>query len=293
MTAVDDFLHELAKALHVRGRSRRRLLVECREHLTESSAAFGTEEAIRRFGSAAKLARAFELEVAARRARRATAVSAVGVVGVGGSALAMINAADAHASAPLGWAVDFFGAAQVSAVSLVLALLQAAAMRSERGTPADVALLCRRNAYALGFALLTIFAVGAAVPGQTAAWRILSGPAVAAIAIASVIRARSLARKLDPHPPSVVRPPLTDAAALAGRDVHVPGFAWREHPVALLVPTVLVAMAAAFAWDSLDHGTVAQAGVAAAVEAALTVTAFVFLGRALGLHGVLGPRQRA
>lgn len=286
MTAVDDFLHELAKALHVRGRSRRRLLVECREHLTESSAAFGTEEAIRRFGSAAELARAFELEVAARRARRATAVSAVGVVGVGGSALAMINAADAHASAPLGWAVVFFGAAQVSAVSLVLALLQAAAMRSERGSPADAALLCRRNAYALGFALLTIFAVGAAVPGQTAAWRILSGPAVAAIAVASVIRAYSLARKLDPHPPSVVRPPLTDAAALAG-------FAWREHPVALLVPTVLVAMAAAFAWDSLDHGTVAQAGVAAAVEAALTVTAFVFLGRALGLHGVLGPRQRA
>ena len=132
MTAVDEFLHELEKALHIRGRSRRRLLVECREHLTESSAAFGTQEAIRRFGSAAELARAFEMEVAARRARRATAVSAVGVVGVGGSALAMVNAADAHASAPLGWAVVFFGAAQVSAVSLVLALLQAAAMRSER-----------------------------------------------------------------------------------------------------------------------------------------------------------------
>lgn len=201
MTAVDDFIHELESALRVRGRAPRRLLIECQSHLAESSAAFGDDEAVRRFGSATDLARAFELEVAARRVRVATAASAAGVLVVGGSALAMINAADAHASAPAGWAVVFFGAAQVSAVSLILALLRAGAMRGESVTPADVVLLCRRNAAAIGFALLAMFAVGAAIPGQTAAWRILAGPVCAAIALASVVRARSLARMLDPHRP--------------------------------------------------------------------------------------------
>lgn len=284
MTAVDRFMRELEATLHVRGRARRRLLDECRDHLAESGAAYGDEEAVRRFGEATELSRAFETELATRRALRATAVSVLGVLGVGASALAMLNAVDAHTSAPWGWALVFFGAAQVSATSLFLAVLRAAALRGELGSPADAALLCRRNAVALASALLTLFAVGAALPGQTSAWRVVAGPAIAVIAAASVARARSLARKLDPHPGRAVRAPVADVAALAGRPADAPGGRWQAHPGVVLVLTVLVAMAGAFTWDLMDHGTVAASAAAAAIEAALTLAGFVFLGRGLGLH---------
>ncbi len=226
------------------------------------------------------------------RVRRATAASAAAVLAVGGSTLAMIDAVDPHASAPVAWAVVFFGAAQASAVSLVLALLQVAAMGAQAGTPADVALLCRRNASAVGFALLAMFAVGAALPGQTAAWRIIVGPAVAVIALASLVRARSLARALDRHASRALRSPLTDAAVLVGRAVDTPGSGGWERPVAPLVCTMLIAMTGAFAWDSLDHGSLAEALVAAAVEAGLMIAGFVLLGGALGLRAS-GPRRRA
>lgn len=292
MSAVDDFLEELETTLHVRGRSRRRLVDECRDHLEEASAAHGPEEAVRRFGTAAELSRTFEVEVATRRALRATAVSVLGVLGVAASAFAMLNAAEAGVSAPVRWALVFFGAAQASAVSLLLAVLRAAAMRGETGSPADVALLCRRNAMALGFALLTLFALGAAVPGQTTTWSVLSGPVIALVATAGLARVRSLARMLDPHPAGVVRTPLSDVTALAGHAPHAPGPEWHAHPAALLVPTVVIAMAAAFAWDLLDHGTVAASGLAAAIEAAMTLAGFVFLGRALGLRTALGRRRQ-
>ncbi len=290
MTAVDRFLGELEAALHVRGRVRRRLVAECRDHLCESGAVCGPEEAVRRFGTATDLARAYEKEVAARRTIRATAVTVAGVLAVGASVLMMVHAADPRASAPLVWAVVFFGAAQTSAAALVLAVLRAAAMRGEVSTPADVALLCRRNATALGFALLTMFAVGAALPGHTAAWKVLAGPVMALVAAASVAHARSLAHQMEPRPGRIVRAPWVDAALLANRFVPVPGFVWRLPAAAVLVPTVLAAMVAAFAWDLLDYGTVAGSGGAAGVEAALTIAGFMLLGHSLGLRPALSRR---
>lgn len=291
MSAVDDFLSELRAALHVRGRARRRLLSECGAHLEESSAAHGPEEAVRRFGAAADLARGFELEIATRRALLATLLSGAGVLAVAASTLAVIHAADSGMSAAIGWVVLFFGAAQVSAVALALALLRAAVMRGETGTPADVALLCRRNGAALGFAFLTMFAAGAAVPGQGPAWQILAGPLVALVAVASVVRAWWLVRRLDPHPARVLRPPLVDVAALVSPFVDVREVAGRLRSGAVLAGTVVVAMAAAAAWDLLDQGTVATSAVAAAIEAGLTVAGFVLLGRLLGLHAALARRR--
>lgn len=290
MSAVDGFLREVEARLHLRGRSQRRVMAELRDHLAESSAVHGPEEAVRRFGRAADLAAGFDLEVAVRRSLRATAVTVAGVLAMAASALAMLNAADAHASAPVAWAVVFFGCAQASAASLALAVLRAAAMRDEVGTPADVALLCRRNAMALAFAFLTPFAVGAGVTGQTAAWKVMVGPVVAMVAAAGVARVCWFARQLDGHSCSVVRDPWADAAALTRRlaGVHAPDRAPR--PAVVVAATVVLATGAAFAWDLLDHGTVAGSGFAAGIEAAMVLGGFVVLGRTLGLHAPLGRR---
>jgi hypothetical protein len=284
MTAVDDFLHELAASLHVRGRPRRRLLAECRDHLAESSAADGPEEAVRRFGSAADLARAFDLEVATRRSLRATAVSVAGVVALGLSALVMVNAVDTQSSAPVAWAIVFFGGAQVAAVSLALAVVRAVVLRGASGTPADVVLLCRRNGVALGFSFLTLFAVGAALPGQTSAWLVLAGPALGMCAAVGVMRAWWLARTLESPRGGVVRPPLADVVAVARRFVDVPVPAWRVAPSATVVVAVGLATCAAFTWDRLDHGTLAASALAAGVEAAMVIAGFALLGRTLGLR---------
>ena len=282
MSPVDQFLADLDAALLARGRTRTRLLIECRGHLEESSADHGPAEAVRRFGPATDLARSFDTEVAARRSLQATALSVGGVLGVGAAALAMLNAVDAHASAPVGWAVVFFGSAQASAACTFLAVLRAAAMRREIASPDEVRLLCRRNTMALGFALLALFAVGAGLPGHTAAWKVLAGPAIAVIAALSVTRVRRLTRKLDPHRSSIVRTPLTDAATLAGRSTDAPVSRLRSGAVLPLV--VLLAAVAAFTWDLLDHGSVAASGAAAAIEATMTIGGFLFLGRGLGLH---------
>lgn len=217
MTGVAAYLRELESALRVRGRLRRRFLAECREHLADTSAALGEEEAVRRFGAAVDLARAVYAEAAVRRGLLATVMSAVGVLAVAGSTLVTVRAADPTASAVLVWAVVFFASAQTSAVAAFLALVQAAAMRYSAATPADVVLLCRRNLAALGFALMTLFAAGAAVPGQAPAWKLLVGPAVAAVAVVGVLRARLLAGAVDPDASWETRSPLGDVLTLVRR----------------------------------------------------------------------------
>jgi hypothetical protein len=284
MSAVDEYLQQLEAALRVRGRARRRLLAECRDHLADAGAVQGHEEAVRRFGTAADMARSLDTEVVVRRGLRATLASVVGVLAVGASAWAIVNGADPHASAVVAWAVVFFACAQTAAVSAFLAALRAAAIRREPATPAGVALLCRRNATALAFALATLFAAGAAVPGHTSAWKVLSGPAIAAVAATSVLRSRSLARKLDTRTSRIVQAPLTDLLTVARRSSSASGPAASSRSIALLGPTVAVATVAAFLWDHLDHGTLASSVAAAGIEAALTVAGFLLLGPALGLR---------
>ncbi|MGI8679758.1 MAG: HAAS signaling domain-containing protein [Jatrophihabitans sp.] len=195
MTDIEIYLADLDRALLTRGRRRRRAVAECRDHLTDAAAAGGEAEAVRRFGAATEVASAFDAETAVRRASRSTvatvaAVAAVAaILAVAGSTLALLNASDARGAVTL-WAVVFFGAAQTSAVSTLLAvLLVAAALRRSRAVPAELRLLGRRNAVAVGFALLTEFAAGAAVPGHGSMSALLAGPVLAAFALAVVLRA--------------------------------------------------------------------------------------------------------
>jgi hypothetical protein len=292
MSPVEQYLRELDGALHVRGRARRRLLAECRDHLADAGAAHGEAGAVARFGSATELARSFDTELAVRRALRATPATALGVLAVAWSTLALLHAADPHASAVLGWAVIFFGCAQTSAVSMLLATLRAAGMRNRPAAPADVALLCRRNGSALAFALVTLFAAGAARPGHGSAFQLLLGPAVAVPAAFLVLRTRSLARQLDAYGRRTVRTPWADLRAVA----HLPAAAGRVldlsmPPVMLTAGTVLAATAA-FVWGHADdHGNLASGLAAAGIETALTVLGFLLLGPALGLWSARTPRR--
>lgn len=284
MSPVEQYLRDLGGALHVRGRARRRLLAECRDHLVDSGAAHGEAQAVARFGSATELARSFDTEIAVRRALHATPATALGVLAVAWSTLALLHAADRHASTVLLWAVIFFGCAQTSAVSMLLATLRAAGMRNRPAAPADVALLCRRNGSALAFAVLTLFAAGAARPGHGSALQLLLGPAVAVLAALLVLRGRSLARQLDAYGQRTVRTPWADLRAMA----HLPTTRGRapdrSGPAVMLTVGTVVAAAAAFVWGHADdHGNLASGLAAAGIETALTVIGFVLLGPALGL----------
>lgn len=279
MRAVDDYLDQLQRLLHVRGRLRRRLLSECRDHPQDASEQYGPEEAVRRFGTAQEIAASMNIDIAAHRAQRATIATILGVLGAGGSTLALLHASDAGARAPVGWAIVFFTAAQVAAVCLGLGALQAVALR-RRATPTaqDVALLCRRNGCALLAAATTLFAAGGAVPGQGSVMLLLAGPLVAAVAALTVLRTRFIIRGL----PGVRRPlvcsPVMDLSTLTG--LTLPDF----RPAKLLLPTVVVASAAAFVWDHQEQGTFNSALTTAGIQAVLVVLGFLLLGPTLGLR---------
>lgn len=213
---------ELSTALHLRGAARRRFLHESRDHLLDAAAETGEMAALRAFGSPREIAAAFDAEVAARRGVQSTFASIVGVLTTGGSTLALIHASSTDATAP-GWlAVAFFVCAQVAGVAASLALVQAFALRHSTRPPAELALLSRRNGCALVAAGVTMFAAGAALPGQGSALVLLAGPALVCAALVMVLRARSLARQLEGAGHAAVRPPLEDLATLSGLRFRVP-----------------------------------------------------------------------
>jgi uncharacterized membrane protein len=273
----DEYLAELEAALRVRGRVRRRFLRECRDHLADAAAERGEREAVEAFGPPDEIAAAFDREIAARRGVRSTAAAVVGVVATGGSTLALIHAASPDAIAPTAWTITFFVAAQVATVAAGLALLQALVLRRASMAPADLRLLARRNAVALVSGGLTMFAAGAALPGHGSAALLLAGPVLACAAFAGVLRARSLARRLDGATATPVRPPLADIRRLA--PVPVPCL----RPAQVLVMTTGLAAAAAFLRDRAEHATIAGAFLTAGIEAAAVVACFLALGPALGL----------
>jgi hypothetical protein len=291
MTSAEQYLEDLGRALQTRGRARRRLLAECRDRLAAAQAVYGDDAAERHLGPAAELAESLDTEIAVRRAVGATVATIVGVLAVGASAVALLNSADTEASAVVVWAVVFFASAQTAGVCTLLAVLGAVAMRHGSATPADVVLLCRRNGAALAFSALALLAAGGAVPGDAAAWTILAGPVVAVVAAFQVLRARSLARRLDSHPCRTVRAPLTDFLAVTHLSDTAGRAAGQSPLTGLLLPTVVVATVAAFLWDHLDHGSVGSSLAAAGTEAALTVAGFVLLGPALGLFSARGGRH--
>jgi hypothetical protein len=278
MSAVDDYLRQLQGLLHVRGPMRRRVLGECGDHLRDASAQYGPNESVRRFGPAQEIAASVNTEVAARRAQRATAATAVGVLAVGASTLSLLHASGDGATAPVGWAVLFFAAAQVAALCTVLGVLQAIACRRQPSTAQEVALLCRRNGCALLAAGITMVAAGGAVPGRGWAVLLLAGPVLGVLAALGVLSARLIIRGHPAARQPLVCSPVHDLATLSG--IPLPGL----RPTRLLLLTVAVAAAAAFLWDHQDHGTPASALTTASIQAALVVLGFLILGPALGLR---------
>ncbi|HEY6890642.1 MAG TPA: hypothetical protein VI300_22755 [Solirubrobacter sp.] len=287
MSAIETYLDELARALKVRGAPRRRFLRESRDHLLDAAGERGEREAVRTFGPPSEVAAAFDAEVATHRGLRATSATTAAVLAVGGSTLVLIQAAAPGATAPTAWAIVFFIAAQIAGVAGALAVVQALAHRRETLEPADAALLVRRNACALVAAALTMFAAGAAVPGSASAILLLAGPALACVAAVGVLRARSLARRLDGSKAHVARPPLADLRQLTG--LPVPAL----DPLRLLALTTCAAAAAAFARDLLERATLGGALVTAAIEAVAVLGGFAVLGRALGLTAGREVRARS
>jgi hypothetical protein len=274
---IDAYLAELGVALQVRGAARRRFLRECRDHLADAAAERGEQEAVRAFGPASEIAAGFDAEVAARRGVRSTFATVGAVLATGGSTLALIHGASTDAAAPAWWATAFFVAAQVAGVAAGLALVQALVLRRSTMAPAEVVLLARRNGCALVAAGLTMFSAGAAVPGRASAVVLLAGPALACAALVAVLRARSLARRLDAPGALGVRPPLEDLGRLAR--LPVPSLDAGR----LLLVTTAVAAAGAFARDRVEHGSVGEAFAFAGLEGLAVVVCFAVLGPALGL----------
>jgi hypothetical protein len=277
MSGADRYVTELARELHVRGAVRRRFLRECRDHLADAAAERGEAEAIRAFGPPSEIAAAFDAEVAARRGVRSTFATAAGVFATGGSTLALIHSSSPNATAPTFWAIAFFVAAQLAAVAVALALVQALTARRGEMPPADVLLLSRRNGCALIAAGVTMFSAGAALPGHGSAVLLLAGPALVCVAFVAVLRARSLARRLDTTGARATRPPIEDFARLVGSPLP------SVDPGRLLAATTLLAAAAAFVRDRGEHATVSQALLTAGSEATAVIACFLVLGRALGV----------
>ncbi len=287
MSEIDTVLDELAGLLIVRGAARRRLLRECRDHLEDCAAQHGPGEAVRRFGSAAEIAAAFDADSAVRRARSSAFATSAAVLAVGASTLGLVNASNSDASAVLVWAVVFFAAAQTAAVAAVLGALQAATLRRCPASASDLSLLCRRNGCALTFAGLTMVAAGGAVPGNASAFMLLVGPAVAVLASVSVLRARSLLRRLDACPTRIVRSPLEDLGELL--HIRFPAL----DPSAFLAVGAVASAAAAFGWDRGESATVPSAAGVAIIEVALVVVGFLLLGPLLGLRPGLDRGRRS
>jgi hypothetical protein len=98
------------------------------------------------------------------------------------------------------------------------------------------------------------------------------------VAAVAVLRAGSLARRLDGSGVAVVCPPQADVASLLGLPIG------SLDTRALLLLTTCAAAGTAFAWDRLEHATAGGALATAGVEALAVLACFLVLGPALGLR---------
>ena len=161
MTYLDELAHELA-AHGIRGRTRRRILLEADDHLRSDP------EAQQRFGSAREVANTFAAELGVQASRRA-AVSAFAALGVAGAVYAVLVVSLGFASPPTETLDPALGALafalmivapQVSFAAGALALLRTLRRRHERAIPtSELVVIRRRTAVALLFGLLTMGAL--------------------------------------------------------------------------------------------------------------------------------------
>ena len=302
---IDEAIRRLELALAragVRGRTRRRLLVEARDHLLEAAVTNGVEEAVRRFGEPDEVAGRLAAELATERTRNAayggfaalSAAAAVYLVATGliGRAGGWPDIASGESTAlGVAAALSLVFSPQIAFVAGCLALLRAVRVRRERALPAEeLGLLRRRTAVAL--------AAGAATTGSLALWAIEFGSELASWwAPTSLALCAALAVPLGAAAVATARSTrlLAPAGGTAGdvfydlapvlerveplRRLGLPGHPWR---FALLVAGTVGLASFAVGW--VGEGTPGDGLVRGIAEAAAVLVCFALLGRALGLR---------
>lgn len=282
MSYLDALSRELA-AHGIRGRTRKRILLEVEDHLRSD------QDAEARFGSASEVAHAFAAELGAQASRRA-AVDAFAALAVAGAVYAVsfvsLQFADAApgelpASALTTLAfTTMIVAPQVAFVSGTLALVRALRRRTERVLPtSELVVIRRRSTVALASGLATMGALslyGYQAGADVAAWwrsltyasttgaAVLLGLALVPTATAARLRTRVEGAAGDVFDDLGVERLRTDP--------------WRfARPVAATIAS-LVWLAAAVQGDPLDG---LLQGI---VEGLACLGGFAALGRYLGLR---------
>jgi hypothetical protein len=281
MTYLDELSRELVEH-GIRGRTRRRILLEAKDHLSSDA---GAEE---RFGSAIEVANAFAAELGAQASRRA-AVSAFAALGVAGAVYAASFGSLSFASAsnetldPALGALAFAAmivAPQISFVAGMLALVRTLRRRRARVIPTrELVVIRRRTGVALFFGLVTMGALslyGYEFHSLLAGWWLTL--TYASTAGASILLALAALPSLAA---ARVRPQVAGEAGDVFSDVGSQRFGddpWRFARVVAVTVGLLVWLAALVQGDPLD-------GLVRGVfEGLACLGGFAVLGRYLGLR---------
>jgi len=188
-------------------RLRRRILAESEDHLRSD------DDALERFGTPAEVANAFAGELGARASRRA-AVGAFVALGVAGAvyAVSFVGASFAGHPPPDTWSllaqlafVVVIVAPQISFVAGSLALLRVLRRREPVLPSAELTVINRRTAIALGFGVVTMVALGVLafeLRNDSATWWValtLAGIAVATPLLVLAAFPAAVAARLRPR----------------------------------------------------------------------------------------------
>lgn len=281
MTYLEELSCELV-AHGIRGRTRRRILVEVDDHLRSDS------EAEERFGSAPEVANSFAAELGAQASRRA-AVSAFAALGVAGAVYAASFASLSFASPPSETLDPALGALafmviivapQISFVAGVLAFARALRRRRERTIPTrELIVIRRRTGVALLFGLLTMAALSLYAYEFQA---VLAGWWVALTYISTAGASLLLALAAVPALAAThVRPRIAGEAGDVLADIGVRRLGddpWRFARRVAVAVGLLVSLAAAVQGDPLDGL------IQGLFEGLACLGGFAVLGRYLGLR---------
>jgi hypothetical protein len=281
MTYLDELSHELA-AHGIRGRTRRRILLEADDHLRSDP------DAQPRFGSAREVANSFAAELGVQATRRA-AVSAFAALGVAGAVYVALFVSLGFAGPPsemfdpalgaLAFAVVVF-APQVAFVAGVLALVRTLRRREARVIPTrELVVIRRRTGVALAFGLLTMGAFAlfahefrAVLPGWWLTVTYVSTAGASVLLALAAVPTFAAAR---------VRPEVAGDAGDVLDDVGIERLGddpWRLARFVAVAVGLLVWLAGAVQGDPYD------ALLRGALEGLACFGGFVVLGRYLGLR---------
>jgi len=274
------YLDRLGKELDrvgIRGRARRRILLEAADHLTEG------EEAA--FGDPHELAQLFADELATQAGTRAafTAFAALGLAGAGFAAgwclLVLRGTADITSASflPAGLVAAFalIACPQISFAAGLLALARARRLQRLRAAPAaELELLARRTNTALCFGAASLVAFAVYVVdyhGAFARWQVVAGTSGALVLLLPVAAAAFAGRRAVAVRSSV---PGKAGDMFDDLPVRLPCRPW----------AVCLGLAGSLALLLLATGGIDEGPRNAVAEFVLVIACFAALGRRLGLR---------